>query len=183
MLSLNFPSDHQVPDGFQEPIWCRIKAFQLIIVTGVVCAWLVGSNVNKMPIWYGFRGLPIFNLVWCEHGLHTEIFTVAHKVQIHHGKFKFSGPQPSRQIKFTTASSNSLWQIQIRHGKFKFTTANSPGGREVKREHEAMLRWARIGDRQRGLAFIVILFCQLWNIYLKSALSGDEFKYLSKFEK
>ena len=56
------------------------------------------------------------------------------------------------------ASSNMLWQIQIHHGKFRFTTATSPGGREVKREPKAMLGWARIGEGQRGSAFVVILF-------------------------
>ena len=33
------------------------------------CARLVGSNMNKRPIWYGFREAPIIDLVWCAHGL------------------------------------------------------------------------------------------------------------------
>ena len=89
------------------------------------CARLVGSNVNKMPIWYGFWGSLIFDLVWCEHGLEhlfkkllnflrwpiTVTANLPQQVQTYHGKFKFGGPQLSRQIKFSTASWNSLWQI------------------------------------------------------------------------
>ena len=142
MLLWNFPSDHQVPDGFQEPIWCGVEAFQLIIVTGVVLDWWA-------QMWTKCLSDMVFG------ALRYSIWYSVNIVLIL--KF-FGGPKLSRQIKFSLASSNSLWQIQIRHGKFKFTTANSPGGREVKREPKAMPGWERISEGQRGSAFVVILF-------------------------
>ena len=35
----------------------------------VNCARLVGPDMNKRPILYGFREAPIIDLVWCAHGL------------------------------------------------------------------------------------------------------------------
>ena len=139
------------------------------------CARLVGSNVNKMPIRYGFRGSPIFDLVWCEHGL-EHLFkkllkflrwpTTVTANKIYHGKFKF-----------TTANSNSPWKIKIYHGK---STRWSRGKMGV-------LNNARVGEDRRATARVSegrlsssSFFCELWNNYLKSASSGDEFKYFSK---
>ena len=51
MLSWNFPSDHQVPDAFQEPIWCGVEAFlllsqELCLTGGLKC------EQNAYLIWF-----------------------------------------------------------------------------------------------------------------------------------
>ena len=141
------------------------------------CARLVGSNLNKMPIRYGFRGSPIsiwygVNMVSSIFSRTTEIFTVAHNC---HGK-----------LKFTTASSNSRRQIQIRwpttvtankiyHGKFKFAMANSNSRWKIKIYHGKSTRWsrgkmgvlnnARVGKDRRATARVG--FCRhpfLWTV-------------------
>ena len=103
-----FPSDHQVPDAFQESIWYGIKAFQLIIVTGIVLNWWA-------QMWTRCLSNMVFGAL--RYSICYGVNMVSSIFSRNYWNF-YGGPYMSRQIKFTTASSNSLWKIIIYHSKF-----------------------------------------------------------------
>ena len=100
----------------------------------------------------------------------------AQQFQVHHGKFNFTAENP-----------NSSCQIHIHHGEFTFAAAISNSPRPFQILHGKFSKsrvyvwvarrvWARGSE---GRAWTSSLIYQLWNIYIKFALSENEFKDFS----
>ena len=103
----------------------------------------------------------------------------AQQFEVHHGKFNFTAANPNSscqiqihhgEFTFAAENLNSLRQFQIRQGHFKFSTANS-----VSQE----CTYGFQGECGRGTAWTSSFIYQLWNIYIKFALSENEFKDFS----
>ena len=101
--------------------------------------------------------------------VHHGKFNFTAQIQIHHVKFKFTTANSHllRQFKFTAAISNSPRPFQILHGKFSKSRVYVWVARRV---------WARDSESRAWTSSFVY---QLWNIYIKFALSENQFKDFS----